>query len=86
MSKHRRCDRKCHGAARARCSCWCGGLFHGERGAVARDVFVAMYGAPIPAECPLLAEPLLHWSQVGSRFTEALEAARAAAQTREVAA
>jgi len=78
-SKHRRCDKRCHAAQRVRCGCWCGGLFHGERGAAAREAFVQAYGAPIPAESPELAEPLLHWHGVGSTFMTAMDAARAAA-------
>ena len=75
MSKHRRCDARCHNAARAACSCWCGGLFHGAAGARARAAFVASYGAEIPAQSPQLTEPLLHWHQVESSFVAALEAA-----------
>lgn len=71
----RRCDQRCHAARCVRCSCWCGGLFHGAAGAAARAVFVAAYGGPIPAESPELAEPLLHWYRE-TEFVRALEQAR----------
>jgi len=33
MGKVRRCDKRCHEARGARCTCWCGGFFHGADGA-----------------------------------------------------
>lgn len=39
MGKVRTCDSRCHNAKGARCDCWCGGTFHGEKGAGARAVF-----------------------------------------------
>jgi hypothetical protein len=79
-SKHRRCDARCHSARCVACRCWCGGIFHGAAGAAARREFVESFGAPIPAESPELAEPLLHWRVAGSRFMEALQRARAVAE------
>jgi hypothetical protein len=75
VSKHRRCDARCHGAGRRKCSCWCGGLFHGQRGERARQAFVEAYGADVPALSPELTEPLLHWREVGSPFVAAMQAA-----------
>jgi hypothetical protein len=73
--KRRRCDARCHGAARGKCSCWCGGLFHGARGEVARAAFVAAYGHPIPVHSPELTEPLLHWRETESQFMASIEVA-----------
>lgn len=78
MAGTRTCGKRCHGAAHAACRCWCGGLFHGERGSVARAVFTEVFGAPIPDRDPRMDEPLLHWSQVDSRFSRALQCARVA--------
>jgi len=33
MGKVRRCDKRCHEARGTRCTCWCGGFFHGADGA-----------------------------------------------------
>jgi hypothetical protein len=35
----RRCDSRCHKAKSPRCKCWCGGAFHGEKGAANREAF-----------------------------------------------
>jgi hypothetical protein len=43
MGKVRRCDDRCHNAKRVKCECWCGGHFHGEQGAAAREQFVAAW-------------------------------------------
>jgi hypothetical protein len=83
VSKHRRCDARCHDAERVRCSCWCGGLFHGAEGQRARDAFVASYGNAIPARSPELTEPLLHWRQTESSFVAAMQAAADAAEQRQ---
>ena len=83
-SKHRRCDARCHDAARQKCACWCGGIFHGAAGRRARQAFVDTYGRDIPAESPELSEPLLHWHAVGSTFTRAMTAARRAFELDQV--
>jgi hypothetical protein len=74
-AKHRRCDARCHHAGAGKCSCWCGGLFHGARGQRARAAFVEAYGQPIPAHSPELTEPLLHWRQMESEFMAAIRVA-----------
>jgi len=63
MGKVRTCDRRCHNAKRRLCYCWCGGTFHGERGAGARGVFREALGIPErhevfydPDHQPLLGE------------------------------
>jgi hypothetical protein len=38
------CGKICHRAKRHKCGCWCGGLFHGERGNAAREAFKAEWG------------------------------------------
>ena len=38
------CGGTCHNAKRAKCKCWCGGLFHGAAGELARQTFVATFG------------------------------------------
>lgn len=48
MSKHRRCDARCHTATSRTCSCWCGGLFHGVKGEEARKAFRAEFEQGIP--------------------------------------
>jgi hypothetical protein len=40
MRRIRRCDSRCHKAKSPRCKCWCGGAFHGEKGAANRESFV----------------------------------------------
>lgn len=37
--KTRVCGARCHNAKRAKCGCWCGGLFHGAAGQEAREAF-----------------------------------------------
>ena len=39
MGKVRVCGKRCHNAKRAACRCWCGGVFHGEAGELARHEF-----------------------------------------------
>ncbi len=36
MNRVRTCGPRCHQAESKRCACWCGGVFHGRRGAGAR--------------------------------------------------
>lgn len=43
------CGLSCHHARRAKCNCWCDGLFHGKQGAAARKVFIKAFGF-IPAQ------------------------------------
>lgn len=38
------CGGRCHGAKRAKCACWCGGLFHGKAGEAAREAFRQVMG------------------------------------------
>jgi hypothetical protein len=45
MGKTRVCGKTCHKARREKCRCWCGGIFHGGRGAPAREAFVREFGA-----------------------------------------
>lgn len=33
----RRCDGRCHNAKGTKCTCWCGGAFHGANGAANRE-------------------------------------------------
>lgn len=73
-SKHRRCDERCHHARGAICNCWCGGLFHGARGAAAREAFAEVYGE-LPEEDPAEAEPLLFRAEA-QEFDSAMSAAR----------
>ena len=65
MGKVRTCDSRCHNAKRPFCDCWCGGTFHGEKGAGARTVFRGALGIPQqikawddPDHQPLLDEAL----------------------------
>ena len=55
MASSRRCDDRCHSARGPICTCWCGGVFHGARGAAAREAFVELYGDQ-PVDDPLEAE------------------------------
>lgn len=48
--KVRVCDRRCHGAKKPDCDCWCGGMFHGAKGAAAREAFRQTWGEEIPRE------------------------------------
>jgi len=52
MARNRSCDARCHEAKHAACSCWCGGLFHGEAGAASREAFRKVFGEKIPAHDP----------------------------------
>lgn len=45
MGRVRICGARCHGARKPKCVCWCGGLFHGQRGQRAREVFAEEFGA-----------------------------------------
>jgi hypothetical protein len=36
VGRVRRCDSRCHHAKGTRCTCWCGGAFHGSAGAANR--------------------------------------------------
>ena len=36
MGRVRKCDKRCHNAKGSRCSCFCGGAFHGSAGAANR--------------------------------------------------
>jgi len=74
MSKHRRCDARCHRATRDKCSCWCGGIFHGAKGEAARETFREAFGADVPAEEPEQGDLFGD----GERFMQALARAREA--------
>lgn len=43
MGTTRVCGKQCHAARRAKCRCWCGGLFHGKGGEPARAAFRASF-------------------------------------------
>lgn len=45
MGSCRTCGETCHNAKRPKCACWCGGLFHGAAGIVAREVFTQTFAA-----------------------------------------
>lgn len=50
MAKHQVCGGQCHNAKCAKCRCWCGGVFHGAAGELARQTFVAAFGVDkVPA-------------------------------------
>lgn len=72
MGESRKCGARCHNAKHPKCSCWCGGLFHGAAGQRARDVFVETFGEPIPAD----GQPVEDLFHSGERFMRALEKAR----------
>jgi len=40
MSKVKSCDARCHNAKHEKCTCWCGGRFHGKANQPARDKFI----------------------------------------------
>lgn len=42
--KPRICGDLCHSARRAKCNCWCEGLFHGDKGKAARKAFFEVAG------------------------------------------
>ena len=44
VGKTRVCGKRCHAAKCAKCRCWCGGLFHGAAGDLARESFRAEFG------------------------------------------
>jgi len=46
MGSRRVCGLRCHCAQRPKCVCWCGGIFHGAAGELAREAFAAEYGLP----------------------------------------
>jgi len=53
----RTCGKPCHKAKHPKCVCWCGGIFHGEAGADARDAFVEAFGDKLnedPEQKPLM--------------------------------
>jgi hypothetical protein len=75
MSSCRSCGPPCHNARHAVCTCWCGGLFHGEAGRTAREAFAREYGGDAPPSQP---EP-------GSLFwPRAIQAAREARAKRDI--
>lgn len=39
------CGRKCYEATGSRCTCWCGGFFHGKRGEANRRLALRHFGA-----------------------------------------
>lgn len=60
------CGATCHKARRAKCRCWCGGLFHGSQGGAARTAFADDFGTPPRDE------------RTGERWDRALTRAREA--------
>jgi len=48
MSEVRRCDGRCHSAEHEKCVCWCGGLFHGKKGAGNRQRMVEIIAEKFP--------------------------------------
>lgn len=72
-SKHRRCDDRCHYARGPICNCWCGGVFHGARGAAAREAFIEAYGELLEDD-PNEVEPLFRGQQ--NDFENAMAGAR----------
>jgi len=43
MKRTRRCDARCHNAKGKRCTCWCGGLYHGVGHKKAVELFKIIY-------------------------------------------
>lgn len=73
MSTSRRCDARCHHAKREKCDCWCGGLFHGAKGAAAREAFAEVWGEEVPPVEPSTTEPLFNG---GERWAKAIAKAK----------
>jgi hypothetical protein len=83
MGKTRVCGARCHHAKRAKCMCWCGGLFHGAAGADARDTFAESFDVDkLPtterAFDELTRQPDLFQADDGGRWRQAIQAARQA--------
>ena len=48
MGRTRVCGKRCHRAVTATCRCWCGGVFHGVAGRLARETFKAEFRLDVP--------------------------------------
>jgi len=66
MGRVRVCGKVCHKAKCDKCTCWCGGLFHGAKGNLAREAFKEEFGSEPKGE------------RGGERWSKAMEAARRA--------
>jgi hypothetical protein len=81
MGEARSCDARCHKAKYERCTCWCGGLFHGRKGEAAREAFAEQF-QQLPETVDdfgkVTAQQNLFATDAGERWRVALKAARAA--------
>jgi hypothetical protein len=66
--RRRVCGKICHNARRNKCGCWCGGLFHGKQGELARAAFAAEWGSDPKGD---------HGGIDSTTWTRAITAARA---------
>jgi len=47
----RRCDSRCHNAVHPKCTCWCGGVFHGAKGGANRAKMTEIVKEMFPEAC-----------------------------------
>jgi hypothetical protein len=59
------CAEVCHNAKQDECHCWCGGKFHGEGGALAREIFLKEF-----SELPQTEEEMLILTQLPKLSTQ----------------
>ena len=67
MGTVRVCGKTCHAAKRAKCRCWCGGLFHGAAGKEARDAFAREFAVD---ELPTTEQQFRDQTEQGDLFAE----------------